>query len=309
MRLIFILLLSLAMMSSHAQVADSVKFIGKSAFIQTCQGCHRDTINSRIPSTTILSTMTARAVLAAMETGKMRIQASGLSRVQRKAIAEWVTGAPVKSNEMPKTAYTKFSLAPNVNPVPVYSGWGGDMRSTGFRNSAQAGINKNNIAYLKLKWAFAFPDATVMRSKPAVVGDWLLVGSQYGDVFAINKKTGKIGWHFSAGAAIRGAIVTTKKDNQLIAYFADFSTNVYAVDVRTGKEIWKSRVGYEPQSGVTGSVTVANGIVYVPITSAEVASAADGNYACCFSSGGLVALNAKTGVEIWHHRVITEAAV
>src|ERR1700682_4887027 len=150
MRLVFILLLSLAMMRSQAQVADSVKFIGKSAFLQTCQGCHRDTINSRIPAIASLSTITPRAVLAAMETGKMRIQASGLSLIQRKAIAEWVTGAPVKSNEMPKTAYTKFSLAPNINPVPVYSGWGGDIRSTGFRNSVQAGINKNNIADLKL---------------------------------------------------------------------------------------------------------------------------------------------------------------
>ncbi|HET7002152.1 MAG TPA: PQQ-binding-like beta-propeller repeat protein, partial [Puia sp.] len=86
-------------------------------------------------------------------------------------------------------------------------------------------------------------------------------------------------------------------------------TNVYAVDVRTGKEIWKTRAGYESQSAVTGSVTVAGGIVYVPISSLEVASAADGNYACCFSSGGLVALNAATGEEIWHHRVITEAAI
>jgi hypothetical protein len=45
-------------------------------------------------------------------------------------------------------------------------------------------------------------------------------------------------------------------------------------------------------------------MVYVPITSVEVASAADGNYPAVFP-GGLVALNAGTGKEIWHHRVIT----
>ena len=308
MRLILVFLFTGAMMGSRAQVADSVRAMGKSAFIQTCQGCHHDTINARIPAKIVLSTMTPKAVLAAMETGKMRIQAFALSAIQRKAIAEWITGAPLKSNDMPKTAYTHFSLPADLKAVPVYSGWGGDIRSTGFRNAAQAGINKTNLANLKLKWAFAFPDATIVRSKPAVAGDWLLVGSQFGDVFALNKKTGKIGWHFSAGAAIRGAIVIIKKENRLIAYFADYSTNVYAVDVRTGKEIWKSRAGYESQSAVTGSVTVADGMVYVPISSLEVASAADGNYACCFSSGGLVALNASTGEEIWHHRVISEAA-
>ena len=212
MRLILFFLLGIAMMSSRAQVADSVRAMGKSAFMQTCESCHHDTINARIPAKIVLSTMTPRAVLAAMETGKMRIQAFALSAIQRKAIAEWITGAPLKSGDMPKTAYTQFSLPVNVNTVPVYSGWGGDLRSTGFRNAAQAGINKTNLADLKLKWAFAFPDATLMRSKPAVAGDWLLVGSQFGDVFALNKKTGKIGWHFSAGAAIRGAIVTIKKE-------------------------------------------------------------------------------------------------
>ena len=199
-----------------------------------------------------------------------------------------------------------------VKAVPAYSGWGEISVPPDFRNAAQAGINKTNLANLKLKWAFAFPDATIVRSKPAVAGDWLLVGSQFGDVYALNKKTGKIGWHFSAGAAIRGAIVTIKKDNQLIAYFADYSTNVYAVDVRTGKEIWKSteRVTMvNLNRPLPDSVTVADGMVYVPISSLEVASAADGNYACCFSSGGLVALNASTGEEIWHHRVISEAAV
>src|ERR1700704_3158159 len=137
MRLIFFLLVSLTVMGTRAQISDSIKFVGKSAFLQTCQGCHRDTVNSRIPSTTVLSTMTPRAVLAAMETGKMRIQASGLSPVQRKAVAQWITGSPLKSNEMPKTAYTRFSLAPNGNTIPVYSGWGGDIRSTGFRNAMQ----------------------------------------------------------------------------------------------------------------------------------------------------------------------------
>jgi polyvinyl alcohol dehydrogenase (cytochrome) len=308
MRILIALLLSFAIIDVQAQLPDSVKFIGKSTFIQTCQGCHRDTVNSRIPAKAILSSMTPKAILASLENGKMKIQAAQLTSFQRKAIAEWLTGHEIKSAKMPKTAWTKFSLPADGNPVIGYSGWGGDLHSTGFRNATQAGINRKNIATLKLKWAFAFPDATVVRSKPALAGNWLLVGSQYGDLYAIDKRTGKIGWHFSAGSAIRGAIVTVRKGNQLIAYFADFSTNVYAVDVRTGREIWKSRAGYDPQSSVTGSVAAANGIVYVPISSAEVASAADGNYACCSSSGGLVALNANTGQEIWHHRVISEVA-
>ena len=60
--------------------------------------------------------------------------------------------------------------------------------------------------------------------------------------------------------------------DQVTAYFADYSTNTYAVDVTTGKLIWKKRAGYHPESSVTGSVVVYGGLVYVPITSFEVIS-------------------------------------
>jgi polyvinyl alcohol dehydrogenase (cytochrome) len=309
MRLLFFVLLTTNIISANAQLPDSITTMGKMAFIQSCQPCHRDTMNSRIPAPAILSSMTARAVLAAMENGKMRQQASGLSALSRKAIAEWITNTQIKAVAIPKTAFTSFHYSASTNSQNDYSGWGGDLHSTGFRSAAQAGINRKNLSSLKLKWTFAFPDATIIRSKPAVIGNWLLVGSQFGDVFAVNKQTGKIGWHFSANAAIRGAIVTIKKGKQLIAFFADFSTNVYAIDVKTAKLIWKTRAGFEQQSSVTGSVSVASGIVYVPVSSAEVASAVDGNYNCCTSSGGVVALSASTGNEIWEHRVIDQPAV
>ena len=309
MRLLFFVLLTTNIFSVNAQLPDSITTMGKMAFIQRCQSCHRDTMNSRIPTPAILSCMTARAVLAAMENGKMRQQASSLSALSRKAIAEWITNTQIKAVAIPKTAFTRFHYSASTNPQNDYSGWGGDLHSTGFRSAAQAGINSKNLSSLKLKWTFAFPDATITRSKPAVIGNWLLVGSQFGDVFAVNKQTGKIGWHFSANSAIRGAIVTIKKGKQLIAFFADFSTNVYAIDVKTSKLIWKTRAGFEQQSSVTGSVSVASGIVYVPVSSAEVASAVDGNYNCCTSSGGVVALSASTGKEIWEHRVIDKPAV
>jgi len=74
--------------------------------------------------------------------------------------------------------------------------------------------------------------------------------------------------------------------------------------VNTGKLIWKKRAGYHPESAVTGSVAVYGGMVYVPVTSFEVISSINPEFACCTSSGGLVALDAKTGNEKWVHRVI-----
>ena len=218
--------------------------------------------------------MTPRAILASMDNGKMRQQAAKLSEKERKAVAEWLTNSELKTTVLPKEAYTSFSIHENAQPAFDYSGWGGNIAGTGFRSTEQAGISLSNINSLQLKWAFAFPDATIVRSKPAVVGDWLIVGSQFGDLFAINRKTGKPGWHFAASAAIRGAIVIQKQGNSITAFFADFSTNVYAIDVKTGKQLWNKRAGIDAQSATTGSVAVYGGKVFVPITSIEVGSAA-----------------------------------
>jgi polyvinyl alcohol dehydrogenase (cytochrome) len=287
---------------------DTVSALGRKVFYSTCYTCHKDTAGYLAPGISVLSVMTPRAVLAALVNGKMRQQAASLTENERKAVAEWVTGGKLKSTVIPENAYITFSLPKHSRAVYDYSGWGGNMTGTGHRSSEQSGVNSSNISSLKLKWVFAFPDATIVRSKPALTGDWLIAGSQFGDLYAINRKTGKPGWHFTANAAIRGAIVVQKSGDSTIAYFADYSTNVYAINLNTGKELWNKRAGIDPQSGVTGSVAVYAGKVFVPITSAEVGEAADGQYNCCFSSGGLVALDEKTGNEIWRYRVITEVA-
>jgi polyvinyl alcohol dehydrogenase (cytochrome) len=299
-------LVGIAQGNGYAQPGDTLRTLGRKIFIANCATCHRDTAGYLAPGYSILSGMTARAVLAALDNGKMRQQGSTLSEIERKAVAEWLTNSKLISTATPENAYIPFKI--QHNRTRDYSGWGGNIAGTGNRSTEMAGINSSNISSLQLKWVFAFPDATVVRSKPAVVGDWLIVGSQYGDLYAIDRKTGKPGWHFSANAAIRGAIVVQKRGDSAIAFFADFSTNVYAINLKTGKQLWNKRAGFESQSAVTGSVAVYGGKVFVPITSVEVGSAANGEYNCCFSSGGLVALDEKTGNEIWHHRVVTEVA-
>jgi polyvinyl alcohol dehydrogenase (cytochrome) len=283
---------------------DSTFEKGKKVFYATCNSCHKDSGVAQAPAYAILTAMTPRAILAALNNGKMRLQGAALSESDRRAVAEWVTQRKLKETNFPQSAYTPFSLSGNE---PVYSGWGGDHEGTGFRTSQRSGISTANIASLKLKWAFAFPDATIVRSRPAIVGKWLIVGGQYGDVFSIDKYTGKIGWTFAASAAIRGAIAVVKSGSSITAYFADYSTNVYALDLKTGKQLWNKRAGFDQQSATTGSVSVYNGKVYVPITSLEVAWASNGKYACCVSSGGAVALDARTGQEIWRHRVLAPA--
>ncbi len=289
---------------------DTLMDLGKRIFYTTCYTCHKDSLSTlRAPGQSVLSSMNPRAIFASLDKGKMRQQAIHLTVLERKAVAQWLTQTIIKESPLSPEAFQKFLPSENLKSVYDYSGWGGNNEATGFRTARQSGISAANIGTLKLKWAFAFPDATVVRCKPAVAGDWIIVGGQYGDLYAIHRNTGKIGWTFMATAAIRGAITVIKDGPAITAYFADYSTNVYAVNVKTGRLIWNSRAGYEPHSAVTGSVAVYGGRIFVPITSTEIASTYNGKYDCCISSGGLVALDAKTGKILWHHRVVPTAKV
>lgn len=189
---------------NSAKVPEAISQMGKQVFISTCATCHKDSAGSLAPAPDLLGGMSARSVLAALDKGKMRLQAEKLTEDQRSAVAQYITNKVLKENSIPKEIYTTFSIAEQRNKQYDQSGWGGNPEGTGYRTAAQADINTSNIGKLKLKWAFAFPDATQTRSKPALIGDWLFMGSEFGEVYAINTQTGRPAWNFTANAAIRG---------------------------------------------------------------------------------------------------------
>ncbi len=289
---------------------DSIHIMeaGRIVFANTCQACHGNKAFPQAPSLELLMAVPPRAILNTLNSGKMRQQAKALSEKEREEVAQYISHKLLKETVMPKEAYTKYTFG-GGNKLYDYSGFGGNLKSTNFRSAEQAGISRDNIGSLKLKWAFAFPDASDMRSKPAIVGKWLITGnSQTGDVYAIDRFTGKLGWHVTASNGIRSGIVVEKQGNSYTAYFADGATYVYAVDVNKGKIIWSTKAGVDAMAMNTGTVAVSGGKVFVPLSSYEVAAAADSNYNCCTNSGGVAALNAKTGALIWYHRVIPTKA-
>jgi polyvinyl alcohol dehydrogenase (cytochrome) len=91
------------------------------------------------------------------------------------------------------------------------------------------------------------------------------------------------------------------------AYFADEAANAYAVDADTGKEVWNRRVDDHLYAQATGSVTVHDGRVYVPVAGVgEEGQGGTSRYACCTFRGSVSALDASTGAVIWKTYVIAE---
>jgi polyvinyl alcohol dehydrogenase (cytochrome) len=88
--------------------------------------------------------------------------------------------------------------------IAEWMGYGGNLDGSGFQASERAGLTAAEVPDLELLRAFAFPDSTEVRTKPTVVGDVLVVGDQFGGVYAIESKTGCVRWRFDADAGIRG---------------------------------------------------------------------------------------------------------
>lgn len=95
-----------------------------------------------------------------------------------------------------------------VNPLagPHSNGWGVDSGNSRSEPADMAGLRKDQIERLKLKWAFGIPGETAMRARPTVAEGRLFFGSEAGNVYSINAASGCIYWVFHAGGGVRTAI-------------------------------------------------------------------------------------------------------
>ena len=91
----------------------------------------------------------------------------------------------------------------------------------------------------------------------------------------------------------------TQAAGPIVYIFGDFNAHVYALDLDTKKLLWKVKVDDHPVATITGTLSVFEDRLYIPISSAEVVSAADENYACCTFRGAVVALNKADGSQVW----------
>ena len=292
----------LAGCSAKAGLSDADKSHAETLYKANCAACH-DAASTGAPMRSALEKRTPAAILAALETGLMREQGKMLQPNERTLIANHL-GA--KST---KVAGTMCKGSLNLNGKPAWNRWGNGIDNRRYQPVSLGGITPNNVGDLELKWAFAFPDAARARSQPAVTEEAIFTGSQDGRVYALGTKSGCIWWTFDAESEVRSAptLGTDAQGRIDRLYFGDFAANVYAVDARSGKLIWKQSAKDHPAGTITGSLTLHDGRLYVPMSSTEVISAMDGNYGCCTFRGGVAAISATDGKPIWRMHTTDKA--
>lgn len=274
---------------------------GKGLFEANCAGCHNGGV-PKAPNQVWLEMMSPDSVLAAMNGGVMAQQASALSPQQRTQIAEYLARISLADYKPPAPPANCSSVALTGGPPPAPVGWGLDNRR--FVPAQTAGLSKADVPKLKLKWAFAYPGAIRTRSQPAIGWGSVFVGGHDGTLYAFDLATGCLRWSNRVSAEVRTAIVADAASKRL--FFGDILGRAYSLNAMTGKLLWQRKVDDHPNATITGTPSLAAGMLFVPVSSLEVTSAADPKYACCTFRGQVVALDPKTGAEKWRTYTVTE---
>jgi len=283
---------------------------GALLFAQHCAMCHEHP-SGNIPPVFVLNYKSPEQIVGALTNGPMRPQAQGLSADDIRQLAIHLAHREPGSSRDPDPAANlcKQAAGPLAPGQSDWNGVGGDIANT--RYQPKSGIAAADVPRLKVKWVFAYPGGAAYGA-PVVVGDRLFAGSATGQVFALDAASGCTRWSWKADGAVRTAVSVAFPPGSgpgPAVYFGDEKGAVYAVDAVTGKKLWKTQADDHPLARITGSPTVYEDTLYVPVSAMDEGTEWDRGYPCCIFRGSIVAIDAATGQIRWKTYMIPRPAV
>ncbi|MGH7064008.1 MAG: PQQ-binding-like beta-propeller repeat protein, partial [Stellaceae bacterium] len=193
---------------------------------------------------------------------------------------------PVLQSYKPVTAQELKQPADGEWPMyrRTYDGWG---------YSPLAGITPANVGQLKMVWTLETGQVEGHQAPPIVRDGVMFVATPGNQVLAVDAKAGNLLWRFkrpipedmlllhptSRGVGLWGDKV----------YFASADAVLVALDAKTGKEVWKSKVeDYTHGYYMSLSPLVVDGVVMVGCSGGELGV-----------RGFVAAFDAETGKQLW----------
>lgn len=222
-----------------------------------------------------------------------------------------------------------LALASSLQAQGQWHFWGYDI-SNSKHPAEETVISPASVKDLKKEWVFEARSSVYVF--PTIQDQWLYF-TDYplfsaasvidpkrdgGWLYALDRHTGQKIWeqsiyHYSGSKAnIVSRSSPAIYDNMLIIGdavnartiaqgFHDAKASMYGIDRFTGQLLWKTVVEEHPAAQITQSPVVHDGIVYVGVSSIELAipGALGPAYPCCRFRGSMLALDARTGRILW----------
>ncbi|MBV9550786.1 MAG: PQQ-binding-like beta-propeller repeat protein [Alphaproteobacteria bacterium] len=160
-------------------------------------------------------------------------------------------------------------------------------------------ITTANVDQLQLKWMWSMPENGTMEDTPIVHNGIMYMWGTANTIQALNAKTGELLWENRIGPASRapGPGPSSEETRAMGLYGTNLYVNtpqgwIYALDARSGEEVWKTKIHDDPNLGSsTGGLIIIKGRVLVGMTNCARAGTPDHCY--------ISAYDAKTGKRDW----------
>src|SRR5262245_28745807 len=284
-----------------ASTPTSMAELAGQVFATRCAACHAKGDLTPLPNQ--LKKLSPKEIYAALRHGVMQEYALGLDDGTMHALAQFLGDPDAERKRPANGGATLCSGNKSIsNSTPAWPGWSLDTSNTRY---VARSLSTPEVQGLRLKWAFVFPDTQAFKGAAnplAVVDGRVYVGSLNKWVYALDAQSGCAYWTFEAEGRVRSNVAVAEG----IVTFADLLANVYALDAHTGKELWRQRAEIQSTARITGSVTVHNGYVYVPVSAIQEALSIRPDLSCCTFNGSVVAYELKTGKRVWQTYMIEQ---
>src|SRR5436853_365448 len=125
----------------------------RALFEKHCASCHQPGSETRAPLPSAIKLLSKEKILAALEAGTMKAQGAALTSTQRLAMAGYLSGGSGVEQQSQAGACppAKFSIPPGDTG---WMGWGVDLANSRYQSAQAAGLDRERVGRLKLKWAF-----------------------------------------------------------------------------------------------------------------------------------------------------------
>jgi len=311
-RWIYLVTILLVMSCPPASLGNAEPHPGKLVYDKHCAACHDQPEQSQARSFETLKRMIPDLIAYALTDGRMQAQGAAMTADEMDTLMAFFKGRSHDDN-----AWVTAALCPaerrrvDTRATATVTTFGLGHKNHRYLSSAQAGLSKQDMQRLELAWVMAFPNITMMRSQPAIVGNTLFITPVDSRQLYALDITGEpcVKWVYTSETPLRSSLTfgMLPETDQAVLTFGDMSGRLHLVDAADGARLWVKDLKLFPQTIITGTPQLAAGTIYASLSQFEIMIGASPQHECCKSHGAVAAVDAASGETLWISHTMPDA--